>query len=33
VIVRHFKHQRIAPCLRISIGTPEQNQALLDALN
>ncbi|WP_353230734.1 histidinol-phosphate transaminase [Pseudomonas qingdaonensis] len=33
VIVRHFKQQRIAQFLRISIGTPEQNQALLDALN
>lgn len=33
VIVRHFKQARIAQFLRISIGTPEQNQALLDALN
>jgi len=33
VIVRHFKQQRIAQFLRISIGTPEQNQALLDALS
>ncbi|MFQ6573378.1 histidinol-phosphate transaminase [Pseudomonas sp. UM16] len=33
VIVRHFKQQRIAQFLRITIGTPEQNQALLDALN
>jgi histidinol-phosphate aminotransferase len=32
VIVRHFKQERIAQHLRISIGTPEQNQALLDAL-
>ncbi|WPC04317.1 histidinol-phosphate transaminase [Pseudomonas benzenivorans] len=32
VIVRHFKQARIAQFLRISIGTPEQNQALLDAL-
>ena len=32
VIVRHFKQERIAQFLRISIGTPEQNQALLDAL-
>jgi histidinol-phosphate aminotransferase len=32
VIVRHFKQTRIAQFLRISIGTPEQNQALLDAL-
>ena len=33
VIVRHFKQQRIAQFLRITIGTPEQNQALLDALS
>ncbi|MDO9320438.1 MAG: histidinol-phosphate transaminase [Pseudomonas sp.] len=32
VIVRHFKQARIAQFLRISIGTPEQNQALVDAL-
>ncbi|WJN58763.1 histidinol-phosphate transaminase [Pseudomonas sp. SO81] len=32
VIVRHFKQQRIAQFLRITIGNPEQNQALLDAL-
>ena len=32
VIVRHFKQQRIAQFLRITIGTPEQSQALLDAL-
>ena len=32
VIVRHFKQTRIAQFLRITIGTPEQNQALLDAL-
>ena len=32
VIVRHFKQARIAQFLRISIGTPEQNQALLDVL-
>ena len=32
VIVRHFKQQRIAQFLRITIGTPQQNQALLDAL-
>ncbi|PTS85840.1 histidinol-phosphate transaminase [Pseudomonas sp. HMWF032] len=32
VIVRHFKQQRIAQFLRITIGTLEQNQALLDAL-
>ncbi|MBD8491873.1 histidinol-phosphate transaminase [Pseudomonas syringae] len=33
VIVRHFKQARIAQFLRISIGTPEQNQALLDGLS
>ncbi|WP_327439764.1 histidinol-phosphate transaminase [Pseudomonas donghuensis] len=33
VIVRHFKQARIAQFLRITVGTPEQNQALLDALN
>ncbi|YCH22644.1 histidinol-phosphate transaminase [Pseudomonas sp. D1-3] len=32
VIVRHFKQARIAQFLRISIGSPEQNQVLLDAL-
>jgi histidinol-phosphate aminotransferase len=32
VIVRHFKQGRIEQFLRISIGAPEQNQALLDAL-
>ena len=32
VNVRHFKQQRIAQFLRITIGTPEQNQALLEAL-
>ncbi|WP_017937186.1 histidinol-phosphate transaminase [Zestomonas thermotolerans] len=32
VIVRHFKQPRIAQYLRITVGTPEQNQALLDAL-
>jgi histidinol-phosphate aminotransferase len=32
VIVRHFKQARIDQFLRISIGAPEQNQALLDAL-
>lgn len=32
VIVRHFKQVRIAQFLRITIGTPEQNQALIDAL-
>ena len=32
VIVRHFKQARIAQFLRITIGAPEQNQALLDVL-
>ena len=32
VIVRHFKQERIAQFLRITIGTPEHNQALLQAL-
>lgn len=32
VIVRHFKLPRIDQFLRITIGAPEQNQALLDAL-
>ncbi|MBA1271946.1 histidinol-phosphate transaminase [Stutzerimonas azotifigens] len=32
IIVRHFKQPRIAQFLRITIGAPEQNQALLDAL-
>nr|WP_272890082.1 histidinol-phosphate transaminase [Stutzerimonas stutzeri] len=32
VIVRHFKLPRIDQYLRITIGTPEQNQALLDAI-
>ncbi|WP_071872011.1 histidinol-phosphate transaminase [Atopomonas hussainii] len=32
VIVRHFNNARINQYLRISIGTPEQNQALLEAL-
>ncbi|MDA7085230.1 histidinol-phosphate transaminase [Pseudomonas sp. SA3-5] len=32
VIVRHFKQARIAQFLRITIGAPEHNQALLDAL-
>ena len=34
VIVRHFsKPERISDFLRITIGTPEQNQALFEALN
>ena len=33
VIVRHFKLPRISQFLRITVGTEEQNQALLDALN
>ena len=32
VIVRHFNKPRIDQYLRITIGTPQQNQALLDAL-
>lgn len=32
VIVRHFKLPRINQFLRITVGTEEQNQALLDAL-
>lgn len=32
VIVRHFKAPRIEQFLRITIGTPAQNQALIDAL-
>ncbi|TRX76252.1 histidinol-phosphate transaminase [Pseudomonas mangiferae] len=32
VIVRHFRQPRIAQFLRITIGTPEQNAALVEAL-
>lgn len=32
VIVRHFKLPRIEQFLRITVGAPEQNQALCDAL-
>ncbi|QLF92389.1 histidinol-phosphate transaminase [Pseudomonas sp. ABC1] len=32
IIVRHFRQARIEQFLRITVGTPEQNQALLDAL-
>ncbi len=32
VIVRHFRQPRIEQFLRITIGAPEQNQALLEAL-
>ena len=32
VIVRHFKQLRIAQFLRITIGTPEQNAALIEGL-
>lgn len=32
IIVRHFNKPRIDQFLRITIGTPEDNQALLDAL-
>jgi histidinol-phosphate aminotransferase len=33
VIVRHFKQPRIAQYLRITVGLPEENQALLRALD
>lgn len=33
IITRHFKAPRIDQFLRITIGAPEQNQALLDALS
>ena len=33
VIVRHFRQPRIEQFLRITVGTPEQNQALLLALD
>ena len=33
VIVRHFKQLRIAQFLRITIGTPEQNAALIEGLS
>lgn len=33
VIVRHFKQERIRQFLRITIGTQEQNQALIEALS
>lgn len=33
IIVRHFKAPRIEQFLRITIGTEQQNQALLEALN
>lgn len=32
MIVRHFKQSRIDQHLRVTVGTPEQNSALLDAL-
>lgn len=32
VIVRHFKQARVAQFLRITIGTPQMNQTLVDAL-
>ena len=32
VIVRHFRQPRIEQFLRITVGTPEQNQTLLDVL-
>lgn len=33
ILVRHFATHRLQDCLRISIGTPEQNNALLCALD
>ncbi|HBC19207.1 MAG TPA: histidinol-phosphate transaminase, partial [Alcanivorax sp.] len=34
IIVRHFgKPERIADYLRITVGTVEQNQALIEALD
>jgi len=33
IIVRHFRLPRIENHLRITIGTPEQNAALLEALS
>ena len=33
VVVRHFKHDRINQFLRISIGTPEENQQFLTVLD
>jgi len=32
ILVRHFKQPRIEQFLRISIGTPDQQQALISAL-
>ncbi len=32
VLVRHFKQPRVEPYLRVTVGTPEQCQALIDAL-
>ncbi len=33
ILVRHFETPRLADCLRITIGTPEQNDALLHGLD
>lgn len=33
VIVRHFRQERIRQFLRITIGTPEQNRVLIEALS
>ena len=33
VLVRHFDAPRIGSWLRITIGTPEQMQALMDAVD
>ena len=32
VLVRHFDAPRLADCLRVTVGTPKENDALLDAL-
>jgi histidinol-phosphate aminotransferase len=32
ILVRYFDHPRLADRLRITIGTPEQNDILLQAL-
>ena len=32
ILVRYFTFPRLTDCLRISVGTPEQNQRLIDAI-
>ena len=32
ILVRHFDAPRISPYLRITVGTPAEMQALIDAL-